>query len=402
MSTFKATDHDLPPAGKPTRAGPRAELPGGAERKEAAPLTAAMPASSRMDLSAESSSLISALRERLARRNTNSTAEAKLGMNLKEDDGKEQAPPALDRLRESSLSAVASTQVQSTQILGQYAASAGPGNGSDQSRTAELMSSPGLKPHKGNQGWALLDELTALESRCAGVAGHLLVVAQNLQSGNIQGLGIAAELTALRTDIESFQELTLELARFLSVPLDAAASPSATLGDLRAVLKIAADTQDQQAFRSLHAQAIRELESVLALEPSGGQGLSAIEECQTSVRRLMAQLAAAQWPESHPECLALVERRHAYSQLLNLVREADQLSDDEWEKAEQVVSASFGRPLAVAAVRGRLRISDVAVLEISNRNGSAASAETAPLCPSCNAELEPEAIFCGECGVKLE
>jgi plasmid stability protein len=253
-----------------------------------------------------------------------------------------------------------------------------------------------------SQARSLLEELTGLESRCADLAESLADVVQGLRAGNVHGGDLAPELTALQTAVGSLEKRTAELAVFLSVPADASTGRS-MLGELRAILTAAVEAEEQRDFRALHEGAARELEDVLALEYPGNTGPNPLDECQSGGRRLLAEISGAQWPDQHPECLPLVERRHAYSRLLDLVRLREDLSDDDWQTAEEAVAASFGRRLAVAAVRGRLQ---------AGKNGppgtslSQASPVTinkeASSCPHCGAQLEADARFCGDCGVKIE
>lgn len=239
---------------------------------------------------------------------------------------------------------------------------------------------------------ALLDELTALESRCVDLAGRLSEVVQELLSGSVQGGSLASDLTGLQSDVQSLKHRTLDLASSLGVPADKAAS-SGTLGELREVLKAAAEVEQRRDFRLLHARAAQELESVLALEYGpGNDGSNPLVEVQANTRRLLEEIAGAEWPNTHPESQPLAERRHDCSRLLDLVRRREDLSDDDWQIAEEAVVASFGRRLAVAAVRGRLRF----------KNGAAQAKEDPTICPDCAAQLESGAKFCGDCGVKIE
>jgi len=134
------------------------------------------------------------------------------------------------------------------------------------------------------------------------------------------------------------------------------------------------------------------LEGVLAIESRGGVEFTPLDESKGLAKRLLAEIGGAQWPDSHPDSLALVERRHPYSRLLDLVRDSDRLSDSDWETAQEEVATAFGRPLAVAAVRGRLEV----------KARTAVPVEALSHCPTCKAELEPGAKFCGDCGVRID
>lgn len=265
-----------------------------------------------------------------------------------------------------------------------------PAIASNRSREGDVPVPGSTIPAKSSAS-ALLGELTALESRCVDLAGRLSEVVQELLSGSVTGNSLPSELTALRADVESLEKRTVDLAVSLSIPADADPG-SSTLGELHATLKAAAEAEGRRDFRLLHARAAQELEDALALEYRGTDGSSPLDECQSAGRRLLEEIAGAQWPQAHPECLPLAERRHAYSRLLDLVRQGDELSDDDWQLAAETVTDSFGSRMGLAAVRRRLRV----------RNGAATARQEATNCPACGAQLEPGGQFCGDCGVKID
>jgi hypothetical protein len=242
---------------------------------------------------------------------------------------------------------------------------------------------------KDSQVRLLLEELTVLESRCATLAERLSELVRELQSGRIPAEPPGPEIATLRRDVEALQEKTVELAGLLSVPAEAATGPSMTLAGLRVVLEQLIEALQRQAFRETHARAALELQRVLRLEHQDGVEFAPLADCKTGARRLLAEIEGAQWPDSHPDCLTLVERRHAYSQLLDFVRHGEELSDSAWETAQEAVANSVGKPLSIAAVRGRLHEDD----------GTAGLARAVRHCPACNAEIDADASFCGECGV---
>jgi hypothetical protein len=238
----------------------------------------------------------------------------------------------------------------------------------------------------------LLNQVAALESRASNLAARLADAAGQLHSGGIPAEGLGSDLALFQAEVKTLQGQTVELARSLSVPADAATAPAEAFRGLRAVLAAIRETQQRNLFRKMHEQAARELESVLGIEPRGGMELAPLEESKRAADQLLAEIRGVQWPNSHPECLPLVERRHACSRLLDLVRDSERLTDTDWETAQEVVAQALGRPLAIAAVRGRLQM----------KSGSAALAQAVSHCPTCEAELEPGAKFCGDCGVRIE
>lgn len=388
--------HESQAAGKPVETSRIAQIVKQAEEKDITSDGIGASSPRRANSGAEpapgsKTSLIGTLRERLGGRSANPTANAKQtgalgeGKGTKQMDGSLTSSPKPD----PSSANISATQVHNT--VAETGASGANDNGSVQITNLQPVITE-LRVPEANRARLLLDELVGLESRCLDLAGTLSTVVQELQSGNVSGTGAGAELISLRSDVESFRKRALQLAQSLSMPAEAASGPAATLGDLRAVLNRAADKLDQDAFQLRHKRAAEELQAVLALDCATADGGNPLEECQADARRLVAEITGTQWPQAHTECLPLIERRHAYSRLLDLVREGNRLSDEEWESAEEAVRAAFGGRLAVAAVRGRLQFKgEPLALEALTKS-----------CPTCGAELETGAKFCGECGVKIE
>jgi hypothetical protein len=249
-----------------------------------------------------------------------------------------------------------------------------------------------LNPTKDDAVQVLLDQVTTLESRAARLAGRLDEAARELQSGSTPAEDLGSQLARFHADLKTLQRQTVERAESLSVPAEAAIAPVATFRGLRAVLAAIRDTELRNEFRNLHAQATHELEAVLAIEFQSGTEFAPLDEGKSAAQRLIAEIASAKFPNPHAECAQLVERRHAYSRLLDLVRDGERLNDSDWEAAQEAVASAFGRPLAIAAVRGRLHV----------KGGPAGPVQAVSYCPTCKAELEPGARFCADCGVRID
>lgn len=243
-----------------------------------------------------------------------------------------------------------------------------------------------------NRVQLLLKQVAALEFKAESLAGRLGEAARQLESGDIPAQNLASDLAVFQGDVKTLQGQTAELANSLAVSADAATAPADVFRGLRAVLASVLETHQLKVFHHLHAQAARELENAIAIEAREGSDFAPLDESRSAAERLLAEVRSAQWPNSHPECSALVERHHPYSRLLDLVRDREGLSDADWETAQEAVVTAFGRPLAIAAVRGRLMVKAV----------TAAPGQAVSYCPDCKAELEPGAKFCGDCGVRID
>jgi hypothetical protein len=327
-------------------------------------------------------SLLGTLRERLGRR----TAADGL------DPVPEKTAEETSVQRERSTRVSSTIPEQQTELAKAAPRNLGANGSNEGGKAATVVPNPTSSPSKDDPVQVLLDHVTALESRAASLAGRLAEAAQELQSGNIPAESLASDLALFHVDLKALQRQTAERAQSLSVPAEAALATVEAFRGLRTVLAAIHDTEQRNAFRNLHARATHEIEAVLAIEPRLGIAFAPLDESKAAATRLLAEIAGAQFPDSHPECVVLVERRHAYSRLVDLVRDGERLDDSDWEAAEEAVAAAFGKRLATAAVRGRLHM----------KGGPVDPVQAVSHCPACKAELEPGARFCGDCGAKID
>jgi tetratricopeptide (TPR) repeat protein len=98
------------------------------------------------------------------------------------------------------------------------------------------------------------------------------------------------------------------------------------------------------------------LDRVLCIESCEGVGLPLLEECQSEARQIRKQVFSAS-EETSPLSSAKLRRRvQAFSSLLLMIESPESLSDDQWWAGQELVAEEFGRPLAVAGARHRLRL----------------------------------------------
>lgn len=102
--------------------------------------------------------------------------------------------------------------------------------------------------------------------------------------------------------------------------------------------------------------ALAALDNVVRLGARDGTDDLPLKECQALALRLREAIAQSPANALPPEAPGLAAGTHALAGLLSLVGGVKSLSDVQWASAHASVSDSFGRPLAVAAARGRLHL----------------------------------------------
>ena len=157
----------------------------------------------------------------------------------------------------------------------------------------------------------------------------------------------------LSDDLRSFREQISSLTSLLKEGLDEQASPRyQSLNEMTAELD----------YRDIALRATAVARQVVRIQCPEGQHPAGLTEIQDSA----AELIATQGLHASRELIhSLADGRHAWCDLLRMIREGDTLSDAEWTLLNTSIETAFGRPLAVSAARGRLVSSPLTEPEMS-------------------------------------
>ncbi len=185
-----------------------------------------------------------------------------------------------------------------------------------------------------------LDLLQAWRSR---LADKFASSAEQLAAS---GTPVAAELLG---EMAEFRNRSV----FLASQLMGEATHPVTLDELVAQF----DLRSRQQLRSL-------LQDVLQLQHVSGAAENApvLLTCQDRAARLLNLLQSAPAAELPQDVEHLRSGKHPLCAVLELVDQANDLSDDRWTQLNDQVTECFGRPLATAIARGRVvRVAHVPV-----------------------------------------
>src|SRR5581483_11737517 len=109
----------------------------------------------------------------------------------------------------------------------------------------------------------------------------------------------------------------------------------------------------QAALEQARKAVIEVLDIVLGVRHLDEAQFPPLVECQKQARDLHATVLALNESNLH-QAQELTARVRAFSDFLTMLEGSDQMDDERFAALEASVSAAFGRPLAVAAARGRL------------------------------------------------
>ena len=160
---------------------------------------------------------------------------------------------------------------------------------------------------------------------------------------------------------DQFDEIKTEVLRLSeSVPGFVPNSELESIKDLRSLLDSLWEVIEyQEAQRA----ACGILETVLTLAHVQGVAFAPLIERQEQARALRRDITEAAWPNVHADAESLARGEHVFAEFVRLVKFHDQLEDEEWARLQELVGASFGKPLALAASRGKLTISAQSISE---------------------------------------
>jgi hypothetical protein len=131
-----------------------------------------------------------------------------------------------------------------------------------------------------------------------------------------------------------------------------------TLRDLESVLTAISAAHDRRALAGAWEQArqqgLRVLDRVASLVHREERGFAPLAECQSRARELHRTLSGSAPKDLEHEARTLPGQLRPFTDLVALVEGWDQLDDDRCAALQDAITQAFGRPLALAALRGKL------------------------------------------------
>lgn len=166
------------------------------------------------------------------------------------------------------------------------------------------------------------------------------------------------ELEAACRDFAAFRAEVLAAAGAAGIETlaaDTMGSTSQIEGMLRALLEGLEAAERRAAVARLRAEALAVLDRVGRLVHRDDPALAALVVCQKRAGEIRASLAASSQSDPEREHAAAAEATAPFVAVLTLMDGAQGVDDDQWAALEDTVADAFGRSLAAAAARGRLR-----------------------------------------------
>ena len=186
-----------------------------------------------------------------------------------------------------------------------------------------------------------------LRDLCLGLSAGLSSLALDLQKGELRQLeAIEASIGSLRQRYEALKKDVIAFATpYQSIP-DLGTITS--LGSLEPMLLA--------VNQSLKAAAMNVLAQVSFIKHREQTDFEPLRNCLSSASELKQAIAQVSLPDLHPEVGALADGTHPLAVFMSLVRDRQQMKEENIAKIQDVIAGTFGNLLFIAALMGKLTL----------------------------------------------
>jgi len=201
--------------------------------------------------------------------------------------------------------------------------------------------------------------IAALRTRFAEVGTRAASAAADVAEGGAPpSEELLAQLTAAAQEFQALRDDVLDAAASLEVILP---KPVATLVSLRDLVPVVdalatavADAGRHRRLEAGRAAALHVINRVQAIAHHDDPTFAPLAECQATARALHDQIAGS--AASGSDVIGWAERLRPFADLLEMLEGQGAMDDERFSQLADNVAVAFGRPLATAVTRGRLRL----------------------------------------------
>ena len=200
--------------------------------------------------------------------------------------------------------------------------------------------------------------IATLQTRFAEVGTRAASAAADVRAGGAPpSEELLAQLTAAAQEFQGLRDDVLETAASIEVVLPKPADALVSLRDLVPVVDAMAATLANAELHRRHeagrAAALHVIDRVQAIVHHDDPAFAPLAECQAMARALHEEIASSPGRES--DVIGWAARLRPFADLLEMLEAEGGVDDERFTQLADSVAGAFGRPLATAATRGRLR-----------------------------------------------
>lgn len=198
----------------------------------------------------------------------------------------------------------------------------------------------------------LQKDLESLTNNFLQLGKELSKASQDLDSNLIPPSPTLVEkIVSQQSRFTELRSQVLHLAEFLGIITDDVDTIS-SLKKLEILLQAVAETQ--QSFKENHQKALSILEEIFLLYYHDHSDFLPLQECIAKARELHNLILNWQNNSLHPDVKTLISGEHPFVHLLTLISERESQDYQQLASLQSTVAQSFGMPIAIAALTGKL------------------------------------------------
>ncbi len=203
----------------------------------------------------------------------------------------------------------------------------------------------------------LKSDLQSLQETFRELSLRLAEAAGNLgRSGRPPSEDIIQQLDGAHRRFRELQEGAFQLAagEHMAAPT---VSDRATIPDLLALLRQVDETRTIRQKKQDQLQKARcVLDRVLSIVHKNSASFAPLADLHAKASGLRDQALAESDQPVIPELENLAEGRHPYCDFLHLLEHHEDIDDDRWVQLNESITQAFGKPLAIATARKKLKM----------------------------------------------
>ncbi|MCT7984161.1 hypothetical protein NG796_12730 [Laspinema sp. A4] len=201
----------------------------------------------------------------------------------------------------------------------------------------------------------LQQQLNHLKERLPGLSSRLSQAAVELKEAGVPvDERLSEQLIAYRQEFAGLKSRAIELAKTYSVPGVVAPTQISSLHDIQGVLHAIARSGGEV---NESQKALYYIDRFLSLTHRDQPHFAPLEEAKGKARELRHIILNSSPTNFPPDVPALLSGQHPCCTFLSLIEPDANIADEEWERMQEVCGRAFGKPLTLAASRGKLQFS---------------------------------------------
>lgn len=201
----------------------------------------------------------------------------------------------------------------------------------------------------------LQQQLNHLKERLPGLSSRLSQAAVELKEAGVPvDERLSEQLIAYRQEFAGLKARAIDLAKTYSVPGVVAPTQISSLHDIQGILHTIARSGGEV---NESQKALYYIDRFLSLTHRDQPHFAPLEEAKVKARELRHIILNSSPSNFPPDVPALLSGQHPCCAFLSLIEPDANIADEEWERVVESCGRAFGKPLALAASRGKLQFS---------------------------------------------